>query len=934
MADRNDEEILRAILEKGSDKAKQQAAAAIAQQPPTPADPPVVKQQKKKRKGLSKVAGALGKQKFYYGPGGTIVDKEGAPAPETIARMLRSKDEMADRVREAVPKATASPARVGAVNSELRKIISGTSAIARSHDQVLQKMPELFGQIDLAMKNLIDKHHLIVEQLVKQNEELQDKVIEALTGARAPTRAGGAVSKPKRGSAARAVGASRAAGRRPKLRETNLKAVMERRERILQAREDRNRNAVKKMAIAGAVGGLAAGAAYRAISGGGAGGGGGAAPTPGPAAPGPTGTEPSPGAQRSSVPGMVELTTPISKKKFVVAEQYANNFKGFVDELENSGYTIKSIGGYANRNIAGTGQKSFHSLGVAIDINPSTNPHVFPPKGLVTDMPSNVAQMAAKYGLGWGGNWRSSKDAMHFSMASAEGGSVGIDRSGVAPLPGAPAAPAPAAGAAAGAPGAMAPAAPAPAPPPGVPARAMAPSPGTPGAGAAQGDVVKVVESGAGYNVVQLADGSVEKRTGARNWRNNNPGNITYGAFAQRYGAIGTDGRFAIFPTYEHGRRAKEALLFESQGYAGMNVAQAISRYAPPNENNTQNYIATVAAAAGVSPSTPLSQLTAQQRTAMLASMEKVEGFRSGRTAKISGPTGVTTAAAAPTAPGAAPAQAGVPAAAGPTPPPDVGAAPPGVAPGAMAPSPGTPNAPAPPTGERPSNLQVGSAADLSKVDPDLLKRLYAAVKEYGQPVRINSAYRGDDYQAQLWVRANVYREPGIYSPARPAQTVTITYKGKQHTVQGSGRGSSHGRGQAVDVSPGPALDPFLRKYGLHRPHASFDPPHVEKMGGSSYQAPSSPGAPAGAPSAPTAVAQGRTMAEGSARQAMAENSRPQGPQLVVMNNNRTMMHTKTVHRGGSLQNMQRPNAGEFNPFDVAATVATGFALGKAMRLF
>jgi hypothetical protein len=46
--------------------------------------------------------------------------------------------------------------------------------------------------------------------------------------------------------------------------------------------------------------------------------------------------------------------------------------------------------------------------------------------------------MARKYGLGWGGEWSSSKDSMHFSMAAQEGGSVRIDRSGVAPLPGAP----------------------------------------------------------------------------------------------------------------------------------------------------------------------------------------------------------------------------------------------------------------------------------------------------------------------------------------------------------------------------------------------------------------------------------------------------------------------------------------------------------------
>jgi hypothetical protein len=33
---------------------------------------------------------------------------------------------------------------------------------------------------------------------------------------------------------------------------------------------------------------------------------------------------------------------------------------------------------------------------------------------LITDMPANVAELAKKHGLSWGGNWRSKKDAMHF----------------------------------------------------------------------------------------------------------------------------------------------------------------------------------------------------------------------------------------------------------------------------------------------------------------------------------------------------------------------------------------------------------------------------------------------------------------------------------------------------------------------------------------
>lgn len=123
--------------------------------------------------------------------------------------------------------------------------------------------------------------------------------------------------------------------------------------------------------------------------------------------------------------GMVPLTT-ASGKTFQVAAKYAQQFQGFVNELEASGYKIRSIGGFSDRNVAGTNQKSYHAQGAAIDINPDANPMG---SQLITDMPQNVAAMAAKYGLGWGGNWQSKKDAMHFSAASGEGGSDNISRS-------------------------------------------------------------------------------------------------------------------------------------------------------------------------------------------------------------------------------------------------------------------------------------------------------------------------------------------------------------------------------------------------------------------------------------------------------------------------------------------------------------------------
>lgn len=87
-------------------------------------------------------------------------------------------------------------------------------------------------------------------------------------------------------------------------------------------------------------------------------------------------------------------------------------------------YRVTSVGGYSCRNIAGSSRYSAHAYGLAIDINPAQNPHTFPPRGLVTNMPAEFVNLFIFEGWGWGGNWSSSKDAMHFSKSSGEGGNM------------------------------------------------------------------------------------------------------------------------------------------------------------------------------------------------------------------------------------------------------------------------------------------------------------------------------------------------------------------------------------------------------------------------------------------------------------------------------------------------------------------------------
>ena len=147
--------------------------------------------------------------------------------------------------------------------------------------------------------------------------------------------------------------------------------------------------------------------------------------------------------------------------------------------------------------------------------------------------------------------------------------------------------------------------------------------------------IVSVQDAGKGWTTVRYADGRVEKRSGMRGWRNNNPGNIEFGPFARSQGAVGTDGRFAVFPTYESGRNAKAALVFDSKGYRNKSIKQAIARYAPAFENDTASYARRVANAIGVSVDTKVSSLTPAQRSVMLDAMQSVEGYRSGKVTVI-----------------------------------------------------------------------------------------------------------------------------------------------------------------------------------------------------------------------------------------------------------------------------------------------------------
>ena len=102
--------------------------------------------------------------------------------------------------------------------------------------------------------------------------------------------------------------------------------------------------------------------------------------------------------------------------------------------------------------------------------------------------------------------------------------------------------------------------------------------------------------------------------SGSRSNRNNNPGDIEYGIFARNHGADSIEilgphriPRFAHFPTPELGFIAMKILFAEH--YQGLDVGQAILKYAPPVENDTNDYIKNICTWANCSASDSITKV-------------------------------------------------------------------------------------------------------------------------------------------------------------------------------------------------------------------------------------------------------------------------------------------------------------------------------------
>lgn len=114
-----------------------------------------------------------------------------------------------------------------------------------------------------------------------------------------------------------------------------------------------------------------------------------------------------------------------------------------------------------------------------------------------------------------------------------------------------------------------------------------------------------------------LFGGGVATYQLTRGLRNNNPGNIREGkgdsTFWVGERATDDDPSFEEFNSMPHGIRAAVVLFRNYQNLYGLNsIRKMITRWAPPNENDTERYIAHVSARTGIPPDAPLNLRSAQ----------------------------------------------------------------------------------------------------------------------------------------------------------------------------------------------------------------------------------------------------------------------------------------------------------------------------------
>lgn len=137
---------------------------------------------------------------------------------------------------------------------------------------------------------------------------------------------------------------------------------------------------------------------------------------------------------------------------------------------------------------------------------------------------------------------------------------------------------------------------------------------------------------------IYFTDGSKTSRVGgSRAWRNNNPGNIRAGKFANDHDAIGEAGGFAVFLNEESGREASKELL-KTSSYSKLTIDEAIARRSPSSENNTRKLQQDIRKIGGFSGQEIVGLLGEAEINRLLNAIRRTEGWIEGEIIKTPAP--------------------------------------------------------------------------------------------------------------------------------------------------------------------------------------------------------------------------------------------------------------------------------------------------------
>lgn len=113
--------------------------------------------------------------------------------------------------------------------------------------------------------------------------------------------------------------------------------------------------------------------------------------------------------------------------------------------------------------------------------------------------------------------------------------------------------------------------------------------------------------------------------TTPRGLRNNNPLNIRHNADVFQGEIKGNDKSFKTFSSMPYGYRAAFVTLATYLSRGWNTIEKIISRWAPPNENNTQAYISAVVKYSGVAADEVLTATSGDKYILIVSAMSFVE---------------------------------------------------------------------------------------------------------------------------------------------------------------------------------------------------------------------------------------------------------------------------------------------------------------------